>query len=297
MLVLCAVKYYLGKKRNEAIALEWGNTFTDLFTQNFSSVRRKSRVEMVRDSACEYKMFATGRKNVRAMICSLHLARRQDLVSQVLGLVTPAIFDMDRPDTLVVEVALDEDKVDPFVFSMIPAKDRSTLMETREDLKQLAKVYPADNVLPKYVVATDTMELTSKRGLLTDEVQAVLSQCAKYFVNIHISDMLQYVSNQPRTMQLTFLLPPLGEMDKIQPLMNMVLLISDRIASTNLSAKAQELNIKARQQFAEKQKEDTDSQKAPKKEKSLAKQKKEARAAKKERTRKELENKQRLRRR
>jgi hypothetical protein len=137
--VVYAVNFFWGKRQNEQLARQWFEEFRDLFAAQFAELgayeTRGGAVDapaggLLKESHSTFKFYASGRRNCQGVLCTLELRKRHDLFGLALALV-----DLSTTrDTLTVEVQMNEDTMDPFVFAIVRKKEAARLKKANRDL-------------------------------------------------------------------------------------------------------------------------------------------------------------------
>lgn len=188
---LYALNYVLGSRTNEGIVLKWANTFglpaestksgpPTLYGKNFALVgvdTKTSSSEIIfRDSQSTFKCYASGRRNLKWMMTTLELRKRQDLLCELSNLVMP------QSDKLIIEVSMNEGSMQPMVFAVVKKKLSKAFISDHKDVRQFAKRFqPEQKDWPKkkLVVLQESRELFS--DLITDAtMKNVFDNYGKY---------------------------------------------------------------------------------------------------------------------
>jgi len=74
---------------------------------------------LLKDSHSCYKFYASGRRFCSGILCTLELRKRHNLFSLVL-----ALFDLSTVrDTLTIEMPMNDEDMEPFVFAIVRKKE------------------------------------------------------------------------------------------------------------------------------------------------------------------------------
>lgn len=183
---LYLIMYCIGSAQNKSVADAWLDTFKDVVVQQFSEVgvyseedanegKAAAAVVVKEDKdkkkgsswmsasipssdarpllrtcgSAQFKLYATGRRNVRGAIFCLETLPRQDMVTRITNVVLgPASGPGYSSDQLCVELALDETVLlDNFVFAIFRRSEYKRAHSGFPDLKDFAKVSPSLCVL------------------------------------------------------------------------------------------------------------------------------------------------------
>jgi hypothetical protein len=135
LLVVFVVVYILGKTVNKRMALSWLRQLRKTFETHFLLVGilgpTNVRVMLSKESAHEYKFYASGRRNCQSCLVTLHLRRRQDLAHVLFGLVSPSA------DRMVMDVALPAGKAPPATVAFFPPASRDRFRDENADIRSL----------------------------------------------------------------------------------------------------------------------------------------------------------------
>lgn len=243
--VLYLLVYFLGKRRNDRLAVSWLHSVRPLFEANFSHVGVAEKPDgplMQQEANHCYKFFASGRVNCAYALLTLEMRKRQDLLSSsLMQLVMP------ERDKMIAEIPIRPVESLPLVFAVCRKTAAKTFRLNSEDLKSLTAVRKYDELSPSYCVLAENDETV--RALLTSKVLTVLHSLPPSCIdNFLISDQRQLHAGYPLTLRCECYLPTdpkdYGEMTK---LCGMLLTLVDCVAGLRLSPTAKLASEKERQ--------------------------------------------------
>lgn len=123
--------------------------YRPLLEENFSSVGISGTYGLfMRESFDQFRLFCSGRKNCRGMLFDFkvlfcvsldpQLKKRQDLFSLLLDFITPVddimVFLLLCAYTQTVDIPLDPESVQPFVFALCRKRDYKSVHSENGDL-------------------------------------------------------------------------------------------------------------------------------------------------------------------
>jgi hypothetical protein len=242
MLAIYCGNFWLGRRSNRHIALAWAHTFADLFRKNFSKVGESTL--LTQESQNEFKMVATGRRNCTGLQATLNLKRRHDLLSLLLGLVYPV------EDTLKIEIPLESEGMDPFIFAVVNNNEAKQFYKDNFDIAAYCKETSVEGeALEGMTVYTDCQEVVDE--LLYEHVRTTLAKYSHLFRSLHLTDQSKTYANQKKLLRFVYRLPGMEGMDELTTLLRMALHFIDLASRTKLSASAKARAEKKRAKVAE----------------------------------------------
>lgn len=167
--------------------------------ENFSKVET-----LIRVSPHTFRLVCTGRLNCYGAELHLQLKPRQDLMSQVMSLVTAS------PETVVVEVPL-SDKLEPFVLALFPPRKEKRL---RDELVDLALTKPRDSPVGGLVFLCDASEVVQK--VFPSDVIVALQKSVNLIHLIYCTDSFSLYETDYKQMARFVLRLPTSEQEKAE---------------------------------------------------------------------------------
>ena len=249
--------FFQGRRKNALIVNNWLKQYRPLLEENFSSVGISGTYGLfMRESFDQFRLFCSGRKNCRGMLFDFKLKKRQDLFSLLLDFITPV------DDIMTVDIPLDPESVQPFVFALCRKRDYKSVHSENGDLKdlghQIALQYTPElsKASGHWVVISDNTEVPSL--LLSRPVVSVVKVSNSLLRLIHVSDhMPPPTDNRSHladcAIRIKAKLPAYDRMEVLEDVMKMVFQITDAVASVRLSPKAQAAVAKVRAELDKKQ--------------------------------------------
>ena len=158
LIALLLYFYFEGQKRNNVLLNRYLDTNLGFFAKNFSyagtglsptedlpsqpSAENLSGLVLEQDTPNFYRMYWTGRANLKFAILNVSLQRRQDLIiSTVYSLFWP------EKDRVLIELALEDSPTPRGIFYLLRNKNVKKCMQEYDDLKSYCKKYKADLVV------------------------------------------------------------------------------------------------------------------------------------------------------
>ncbi|EFA86472.1 DUF1682 family protein [Heterostelium album PN500] len=237
------VNYFIGKRTNQELVTVWGRRFRKTFESNFSFLGDKESYVIVKVDPNTYTFTCTGRINCQGALVTITLKKRQDLFSVIFDLVGYA-----DPDRVTIEVAMNNEVMEPMIFAVIKNKALKSFRENNNDIELFAsKQTPPLHLNDSYTVLGDTECLPSL--LLKPEVVSVLNKYESYFESMHFTDHSLINPKYPKTLSFSYKLPKIKDIDNIHQLTLMSMYFIDYIASASLpkNIKAEKLREKQRE--------------------------------------------------
>jgi len=268
-IVVYAANFFTGKNKNSKLATSWFKAHKPLLEQNFSIVGDDGMSSepqvgvLVKESESVYTLWCTGRQYCEGMLVELRLLKRHDIVS-VMSYMLKA-----KSEIIKITVYMDEEDMDNFVFALLPKKQASKYQKELQDLsffcgeKKSAERFG----LPKYSVLSESGEVNDY--ILSTQVCNIIRKYEDCFESMHFSD--QFVGpkkdegdeedtgkvKKPKKVLLFELkIPGTGrtsysDMAVTEPLVKMILFLTDRIKAFRLSQQARAKSDKKRREVKE----------------------------------------------
>jgi len=158
LLAVYLTVFVIGKSKNEKIAKEWLISTYKIWKENFAELGIDDPSTLVRDGNHEFWYYATGRKNCQSVFTRVKLCPRQDIILSLYGLYKPT------HDKVVMEVVLNKNDSDDFVFALMDRKLENDIKKKRYDLKTFPRRYKGNNCPDQYyyTVLTDAYEFANR---------------------------------------------------------------------------------------------------------------------------------------
>jgi len=158
VLAVYLIVFYIGKIKNEKIAKEWLISTYKIWKENFAELGIDDASTLVRDGNHEFWYYATGRKHCQSVFTRVKLCPRQDIISIVRNFYQPTF------DKIVMEVVLNKNESDDFVFALMARKMEAEIKKKRYDLKNFPRRYKGNNAPNPldYTVLTDAFDFASR---------------------------------------------------------------------------------------------------------------------------------------
>ncbi|KAJ2786183.1 hypothetical protein H4R18_000030 [Coemansia javaensis] len=171
--------YFSGSQKNAALAAAWEGPISDVLRANFSAVGDGRRV-LERDSAADMLFYASGRRHCRFAQGHMVLRARQDPIALASDLLAGA------PERLEVEVELEDDAFEGFVFAAVLQKRSRAVGRDRYDISTFASSFRSDRVPARAVVFSECADATGQ--LLDSGLDAVLADEDALLEEIYVTD-------------------------------------------------------------------------------------------------------------
>ncbi|KAK7499371.1 hypothetical protein BaRGS_00009346, partial [Batillaria attramentaria] len=262
------LNFLAGKSKNSRLATAWLSAHRELLETHFCIVgddgtgKEPTTGVLMKESENVYALWCSGRSCVEGMLVELKLLKRQDLVNVLLRLFKPA------SDQIIINVTLDEKKMDKFVFAVAQKKAGARLHKDIYDLSQFTEKKAVDKFdLPaSYQLLSESGEATS--AMLDKKVCQVLTKFEGVVEYIHISDQYSGPKSQDDTQPtkppsakpvliFCFSVPGKGsktkpsDMETLKPLLQLVFYYIDKVSRFQLSKEVRMKAEKKRQKVEE----------------------------------------------
>eukprot|EP00040_Diaphanoeca_grandis_P023305 m.126577 g.126577 ORF g.126577 m.126577 type:complete len:448 (+) comp29210_c0_seq1:71-1414(+) len=180
--LLYVLNYFRGSSKNGHTAQAWYDECKDLMTESFAEVGLQKEA-LIMESANEYVLYGTGRKNCRSMCAKLTLPMHHDLVTVVQTFSLPP-----KSDEIHITFELKQELVQGFVFAIVRTKQAKRIKEDYADLDQLAKTYKGShwNLPAEFSVFTDCPDVVPL--ILTTELKEFFANFKDELQSLHYSD-------------------------------------------------------------------------------------------------------------
>jgi len=226
--VLYGLNYFYGKRENAEIVSSWLATSFPVFEKNFTYFGDGKGTKLIKDSESDYIFYASGRLYCRSLTAQIELRKRHDLVSVLQEFAFPSY------DRIKIEVLMNDKDMESFVFAVIPKRKYASMKKDYYDLANVAKIVNASDILPdNFIVATDCSDLIDT--VLTRNVIQILKEYGQYFDGLRFSDLpktkpTSLDQKSPKTLAFHFKIPSVRNMEKLNPLLEMIFLLMDNVA-------------------------------------------------------------------
>ncbi|KAK7110083.1 PAT complex subunit CCDC47-like isoform X2 [Littorina saxatilis] len=261
------LNFLAGKTKNSRLATAWLSAHKDLLEANFAIVgddgtgKEPNQGVLMKESENIYALWCSGRSCVEGMLVELKLLKRQDLVNVLLRVLKPAA------DQIVVNVTMEDKKMDKFVFAVALKKAAARLHKDMYDLGQFTEKKNVDkyDLPPSYQILSETGEATL--AILDKKVCQVLTKFDGLIEYIHLSDQFSGPKStedtQPTKLPTVkpclifcFTVPGKGksrpaDMESMRPLLQLVFYITEKVSRFQLSREARLKGEKRRQKVEE----------------------------------------------
>lgn len=145
-----------------------------------------------RDSCSSFLYYATGSRNCSGVLVKISLANRHDLFMLMWNLLSPVT------DNVTVEVALDDDDIEPMVFAVTRKRDVKKLLQDVPHLRDYTGVTRATSLPPGLVCLSESTVLLDP--LLQPPAVKILTEYSDLLELMHFTDQNeQPILGQPET--------------------------------------------------------------------------------------------------
>ncbi|KAJ2747626.1 hypothetical protein GGI20_000275 [Coemansia sp. BCRC 34301] len=173
------VNYFYGSRRNKELVLAWEKPISDVLHANFSLVGDGSQV-LEWDSAADILFYASGRRHCKFVQGHMVLRARQDAIALVNDLAA------NTQEKVEIEVLLNDDNSNGFVFAAVPRKRSKAVGRDRYDIATFTKTASHDKVSAKVVVFSENADATAQ--LLDSGLGDVLADEDTLLEELYVTD-------------------------------------------------------------------------------------------------------------
>lgn len=253
--VAYAINIYLGRKRNDAIALTWAQQFCDdgaVLDRNFSLLGTGNNTGEVimRQANHQLLFYASGRRFCSSLRGNLEMKRRQDLFAMAWYVINP------RPDFVDLEIAMDEGAMPQMVLFIGQPRFAKERLGEEEDLQKFTKkIEVARDRIAVWPGSKALTVLAEQSTMFYDlMIESMVSQVfgkpaweasRKYFRFLHFTTEDPRASS-PRVLRFSFNLPAQHQMAELTPLMAAMCQFIDIVGSYQPSPEARKKADKKR---------------------------------------------------
>jgi len=246
VIILYGLNYWYGSRKNLQIANKWLDSVKDVLENNFTSFAGE-RMKLTKETSNVFKLICTGRVNTLGMQVTITLRKRHDLLSLILE------FFWKSSDEIKIDVALNEEGLDSFVFGLVKSRDAKKFIKANPDLTELSKLVSNDrlsspsNTLTNFTVYSEFEDVISE--ILTKEVVNSISSVESSLSEIHISDQNSLSPTYKNSLQVS---GRLNEKDQVsENLVKLILYLIDELPQIRLSKPEKQKSEKVRKSKAE----------------------------------------------
>ena len=274
------LNFFTGKSKNQRLANAWFTAHKALLESNFTLVgddgsKDVDEIEthLQKESENIFTLWCSGRTCCEGMLVELKLLKRQDLVSVIAN----AIKSGNQKDQVKIQVNMNQEDMDTFVFCLASKKTAARLSKEMADITTFCPERRAAapdkhgisaNTASNYSIMSEIPEVTV--AMLDSKLSAVLSKYPDAIDSIHFSDQytgLKPTDNEQAPMELptgkkvlifTFNLDtttkgilPEDTAEAIKPMMMLVFYFIEKIKRFHLSREGKNKAEKNRSKVSE----------------------------------------------
>ncbi|CAJ0584535.1 unnamed protein product, partial [Mesorhabditis spiculigera] len=189
ILVLYMLNYVYGRGVNQGLAYTWFSAHRDALEQQFSVVGDDGLTEepsdgnITKETDYSFSIWCSGRVGVTSLQIQMRTVKRQDLVSRVMGIITP------QKDRITFRFDLDAQEVDPWVLAVGQRKIVAKQHKELADLSTYAlekKPGSMQGLPASWGIFTELNE--AAMGILDPGLLTLLRKYESKIHSIHASD-------------------------------------------------------------------------------------------------------------
>jgi hypothetical protein len=274
--ILCMI---YGRYANLSLAHRWVDHTRPLLHHQFASTPpnlspREAKSSLLKKDGLDiFKIYSTGRRGCSGMLLTLHLVKRQDLVT---GHIVP-LFSPSDPDIIEAEILVNPATMPSTCFVIALSSLAKTMGGSRKDVQQFTKTITSPDTKRlggggggwpghKLTVMAEHAGVFYDLMAATGAMESVFGASSwdvvgRYFRSIHITSNLSVgnsedgsskdSSHHKQVVRLTMSLPPASvAQDVIERLLTFMLLLVDGLAMTKLTAEQEKKAVEARKRAA-----------------------------------------------
>lgn len=186
-LIIFIINYFVGKRRNELIALSWASTFAtkdSIFEKNFSLLGTGDGKEdaplLLKEGQDVFKFYASGRRFCQGLLATMELKSRHDLIAMAVDLIFP------KKDTITFEVVMNEEAMDHVVLALGRKKLAKTMQKEERDLTRFANLMASGPTGRKWVTE-ELMVVTESKEVAGDLITDVVLDQVRFLFDFEVS--------------------------------------------------------------------------------------------------------------
>ncbi|EKX31558.1 hypothetical protein GUITHDRAFT_149218 [Guillardia theta CCMP2712] len=192
IVLVYVLNYVRGSSKNRQIANGWLSVCINRLQDNFALVGKDNDEVLVRDSACHYTMYCSGRVNCESVSISLDLKPRQDLFSLLWEVFQP-FGSAKWEDTVTVDVMLGSEgetggMKEKFTLAVLQKSSESKVRSENNDLESAMVRRWKTTLHDSFSCIADDEEIPV--DLIPDVVANTLNDHRQYIRLIHFSDKM-----------------------------------------------------------------------------------------------------------
>ena len=201
------------------------------FAGQLQPLSSHANVLVYKESANNYQLYCSGRRNCSGLLLTLECVKRHDLLSRLLSFFSLA----QERDQLTVDCSLEA--MQPFILAVVKRKYETRMKKNVADLKMFTELKkPMSIPLPASLsLMTDSVE--ASEAVLSERTRATLSKHESAVILLHISDQAipSHLSSSRRIMHFKCYLPTLPALIE---LMTLICGLVDGVSGVRLSGLA-----------------------------------------------------------
>ncbi|KAJ1959616.1 hypothetical protein GGI12_004250, partial [Dipsacomyces acuminosporus] len=179
VIVGLVANYFYGSGKNTELIRKWEGPLTDILRANFSLVGDGKKV-LEWDSPADILFYASGRRHCQFVQGHIQLKARQDLIGWANDLAA------NNHEKVEIEVTLNEDEFNGFVFAAVPRKRSKAVNRDRYDITTFTKAVNNDKISPKVVLYSENADATAQ--LLSSGLEEILADEKSLLEELYVTD-------------------------------------------------------------------------------------------------------------
>ncbi|KAK2959246.1 putative RNA-binding protein [Blattamonas nauphoetae] len=180
VLIVVMLSFYLwGKKKNEQIVSDIFYKVQPIMANNFTVIGNGINVTIFKESNSNFRIYGSGRKNIRGFSVFVELLPRQDVVGFVYQLLT------GQQDKVTLQCVCDE-SVDAFIMAISKPGFASRLRNERMEIEKFTQEVSLDRLWNSSSFDDNFVCLAEHPKFVSEVGQ----KCSTLFQDIHVSTLI-----------------------------------------------------------------------------------------------------------
>jgi len=233
IILMFAVNYFIGKKKNDSIAASWMQRIRPLLVNNFSHIgvgQQQGDGGVLREANHVFKYYASGRYNCGYFLATLELTARQDIFTTLFW-----NYLIREGDKFTIEIPVKMANPAPVVFALVKSSQARNTRNNLEDLKTFTKPINIKELSQNLTCLAESEEVAKQ--VLSGEVLSIVNQLQPYIDTLHITDRETLHPGYTLKLSCKMLLPT-TDSDEVMKLATLALALCDNTSMLKLSQAA-----------------------------------------------------------
>jgi hypothetical protein len=258
LIILYVIAMLVGRSQNAKIASAVSKHLMGkdgVFHRNFALVEGNGETSLLRETACLYKLYASGRRHAAGLLAEIRLIPRQDAFS----LLSAVLFPVE--DTLQVDVFMNEESMPPIVLAVAtPKAGRALQRDTKDIIDYTHRISVSNKDFPLWPV--DKLWVLGEHSSIFQDIfsdsklQQIFSLTGPYASPMKLFRFIHFTSefsegSHKQVLRFVFKLPSTDQMESLSRLLDLVPLLIDTIGTFKLTPELKKRATDARSKQAD----------------------------------------------